>query len=637
MSEFAGIISTRLSHASSEMSKMISVMHLPQKADPVPLIHDGSFHIGASPGSIYTNATKSMSVSFSGQLFNLEEIIKSLVEVGQVVPGDNLHEILILGFLTWGTDFFAKLNGPFILFIYNHKKHHLTIARDQMGSRRLFWSEHNNHFIFATQLKGMLASSLVLQEPDSETIASYFYLGYFPQDKTPIKHLNRLLPGYYIEIDRDQNLVIDKYWSFKTLSFSKKSYTPQEVTDQLDHLLLDSVKKRLPKDGKPSCLLAGDTGSTSIAYYLKNKLKQDPKAYAMGFTDHEIEHLPHAKNAANKLNLSFDEQILGPQDMLSELQQVIWHLDEPIADPRAVGVWKLAKSMKGKTKTVFSAIGSDEFLGTHLGHSSLFYEPIFLWFMYLSRPLFTKGLIPIVDKVHKRSALKMLRYFQKDFWALEYMKQNALFSNKALKQLAPSLHKRFDQNLFLQQSYQYLKFILYQQFDVEDYLFFDAETTLCNRKLHVCDRLFQAHDINLECPFIDKNVMEFLIQVPEPLKSRNTKAAIPLQDILKKGCPDLGSSYFPKKNPWLLNGWIKDPKILEVFNLLPRGVLVQSGIIEAKTIQKELTNGIWKYHQFERLWSILVLEIWFNLFVNQPVHTYPKEGSIIESMKQHLV
>ena len=624
MNKIAGIITTTYLDTPKEMQRMLRSMALPSAPKESGLFQYENFTLGHTESNLFYNLSQTHYLLLDGEINNGPQIKQRLLDAGQMIVSDKIEDLLILSYQTWGEDSFRYANGAFIIVIFDKNQRKIVIGRDRLGSKTLFWTRIGNHFIFASKLKGLLAASIVPQVPDLNSISSYFFLGYFAQDKTPIANVNRLLPGYYIEINENENIVINKYWNFSNLSFDTSKYKEEEVYTKIDRLLLDAIKNRKDFKNQICFLNNGDIGSATIAKHLKKVYPASNKSFSISFEGQFDKSSPYIQKYCNQFGFTNTDIKVKPEDMLSEIQQLVWHLDEPIADPQAISIWNLAKKLKGTHTSIYSSLGSSEFLGSHMGQNSLSYEPLFLWFLYLSKPFLLKGAIPLMGKIDRKLSLKALRFFQRDFWSVEYLKQQALFSPRTLKKIAPKLKGLFDLNLFLQQSYQHLKFILYQNFQVEDYLFYDAETTLSNRLLIQHENLFEAHGIKFYTPFLDFDFLEYIIGVPEPFKSRGKKGGLPLYKILE---PDLKPEQicnFEQRSPWFLNHWFNHPKIRDMFMLLTKGVLVESEIINKKNLEAVLGAKPWKVHQFERMWSILVLEIWFNLFVNNPIYNYPK-------------
>jgi asparagine synthase (glutamine-hydrolysing) len=635
MSHFAGIICQEpRDDLLNQMEKMLCVMDLPNLSigsfvDSTPYAAFGMTKQPFSKGS-----NENFIVGFSGTLHNINAIKLKLIDHGQILEQETQTEILILAYQTWGPDFIEALDGSFVFFLYHKKEKKLFLGRDKLGSHRIYWGQFGNIFIFATALKGVLSTKFVPQRPCLDSIASYFYLGYFPQDKTPIANLNSLLPAYYLQVNRDIQVIVDKYWSFKTQNISSEANSPDEVAKKLDDLLQRAIEKRNPEKKPMHCFMQGDIGSTSIAYYAKKLCPDGTFGHSLDFEGLSSSYLPVVESLSQTLQIPLDQSQINSSLLLDNLSQMVWNLDEPISDPNSVLIWNLAQKLKGKTHSLYCSLGAKEFLGIHLGNTSLGYEPLLLWFLELLSPLVLRLGVPLLSKINKSYAFNALRFFQSDFWALEYIKQNSFFKVKELKKIAPALYKRFDFATYIQQTYQYLKYIHSQNFDLNDYLSYDAEMTLSNYLLVQYQNLMRSADINVINPFLDQDVFQFLLHTPEHLKSRRNNQAIPLQKILSPVLSKHQLAYDYQRDLHSMDASNWNKEIQNLVKILSRGTLCESGLISQRGFIQEYTKGGKGCLKFRNLWSILILEIWFKLFVNRPVYSYPNSGSLVEYLQK---
>lgn len=632
MVQFAGII--RLQPTESldhEVKKMLSIMALPKTQVKGHLAQHQNCLLGQTEFPFKATTDQNYLIGLQGSIYNLPQLKEKLLSKGHLIEEDSPEALLILAYQAWGPDFLSSIDGRFVVMIYDKRRKKLFLGRDRIGSHRLYWGRTEGTFLFASRLKGLLASKYVPQRPCIESIASYFYLGYFPQDKTPIVNLNCLLPGYYLWVDHELNINIAKYWNFQNHQKEAPSQTVEEVSARLDQLLIQALEKRNPNKEPFHLYLQGDIGSTALAHYAQ---KLAPvQTYANEFEGESISSMPYLERVTSSLHLPFEKNSFRPDNLIEDLSEVVWHLDEPIADPNSLLVWDMAKRLSGKTNSIFTSLGCAEFLGLHPGNTALYYQPLFTWFIQLASPAILKYGIPFVSKMSKKSALSLLRFFQKDLWAYEYMKQNCLYDQQLLKMVAPDLYPHFDFGVYVQQTFQYLKYIHSQKFNVTDYFFYDAETTLSNFLIIQYQNLFSAHDIKLFAPYLDMDLFLFLLHTPESLKSRRKRPALPLQHLLKDQLTAQELSYMHTVGPHYLSSWIDNPRLKEIFSLLSQGTLAESGIISQKGIESFVKKIHLYGRPFEKLWAILVLEVWFKLFVNRPVHTYPTSEPLVDYLQ----
>lgn len=625
MVDFAGILGVHHNEDSNEMLRMLKVMSLPNDC----ALYERFFpraHLGQTHQPFLHDSDSTFCLSLRGEIYNWQDLRLELTQSGQHLENDSQAHLILTAYQTWGPKFLSKLDGRFVLFIYHIKERKLLIGRDKLGSERLYWGRFSNIFLFSTSLKGLLTSHYVPQNPCLESLAAYLHLGYFPQDKTPIVNVNCLLPGYYLFLDSDMNIVLNKYWSFKDPFQNEKFLTQEQVNHKFDELFSKAVLKRCQSKEAITCYYQGDLGSAALPLYF-NKLGLESQVHFVNeFQGQKTSYLPFVEHLSKAFHFDLQKSSLGSEKLFDNLERLVWHLDEPIADPTSLLIWDLANNLKGKSHHVICSLGFSEFLGASYAHDSLSYDPLFLWFIQLLRPLVNRFGIPILAKMNKRLAFKALRYYQKDFWASEYIRQKSLFTPNELKKIAPELYSQFDFDIYIHQTYQYLKYIHLQNFDISDYFFYDAETALCNDQLVQYNNILKGFDLQLHCPFLDEDLSLFLIHTPEKFKSRRKCSALPLHDSLKKYLEPSFLHYDYQRSPGFLNHLLQLDRVRLILEKLSKGSLCESGIISAKGLKEQLYQTPSTPRQFQRLWSLLILEVWFQLFINRPQYKYPEAG-----------
>lgn len=584
-----------------------------------------NFSLGANckEGCIATK--KFIWIALDGHIYNLDEIKQELKTHGRSIetlnPVDTLHH----AYETWGIDFVKKLNGSFALVIFDKRLNDLYIFRDPLGIKTLYWIHYQQYIVFSTEIKAIICLDFIPQIPYLEGLGAFLYMGFMPQDLSPIANLNKLLPSSYLHITTQGTLALKSYWSFCDHALAKKIVTEEQLENELDAHLKRAIAIQTASltTEKVTCFMLGGLGSAATAHYLVEHLGKDRvEGYAVAYKGENERDLEGAQSAADSLGIKLHTYVLSVEDLIDQLPLLQWYMDEPTSDPHLILTWYLTKQAQPHTQHIFSGMGCDELLAANLRYSTnLYYQPIFQWLFHLAQPLFVSAGMPILRKFNLRSAIKMLRKIHYDPWVLEYLKHHSLFSFQQLKKLSPTLAKNFNPILFLQKFYSYLK----EESDTASFLYFDTQTTLTDSYIQQFNKTMAYFDMHWHSPFLEQDTLRYLIQIPENLKIRNKNTAIPLRKILQ---PIFKPEFLNKTKtlrPFLLNNWIKDPKLQEIFQLLPKGVLCESGLMSQKQLSSIISSKKLPPRQFYKLWSILNLEIWMRHYVNSPTGTSKKE------------
>lgn len=255
-------------------------------------------------------------VGLDGWLHNRKSLREQLNANGYVPAGDQDADLVMSAYDLWGESFLEHIFGDFALFLLDQRKERLILARDRIGKKPLYWYHDQNTFIFSSELKSILMSGAVPQTPNPEALGTYLYFGYIPQDISPIKGVNKLLPGYYLQLNRNQYKTIQSYWSYSSCFADKLNLDQKEIVEHLDHLLLNSVKNCIPEDKSVGCLLSGGLGSASVAHYTRQINPSGTiSAYTVGFEKESDSDIKATKETADKLNFNYHYELITPQTL----------------------------------------------------------------------------------------------------------------------------------------------------------------------------------------------------------------------------------------------------------------------------------------------------------------------------------
>lgn len=613
MQGIAGAIYRDMFQVSHLVPQMLDMMKHRGK-QPRDILSYKHFEIGICGGKIGSNPTGHIHAALDGTLYNLEDLRQLLEIKTEASPS----QMIAQAYEKWGPSFVEKIEGDFAIAILHQQENRLLLFRDRIGKKPLYWYQDPNYFFFGSELKAILATGLVPQTPDSEALASYLFFGYLPRDLSPIKSLNKLLPGYYIQIESNRSLVVNNYWSYSSYFVGNKTKHYGNIPDQIDILLQDAVTERLPKQSPYGCFLSGGMGSASIAYYLTtlSKKKHLP-AYTVGYEGQTEEDVNVTKEITQLLKLNQQIDYISPESFLTPLAKIIWYLDEPLADPFITQSWRLAELAAPHVKTVFSGMGCDELFGGHARYqmqsspSSPFYE------LRNYLPALNFILLPILQFLYRSAAYPLLKKSKTNPWQFAFMRQNCVFDEKKIREVSPKLFKYFDQDVFLH------KFSNIDRITSTplSFLYFDVKTRLADCYILQLERVTAAHSLDWETPFLDRRLIEFLAGLSDPERLAGQGATPYLKDLFKGIFPNHFINRVKKPRPQLLSSWASIPEIQDIFKLLLKSTLIDTGYISERWLQQALQSPENVQQNFRYLWSLLVLEVWFRIFINGSLPT----------------
>jgi|688.fasta_scaffold60262_4 asparagine synthase (glutamine-hydrolysing) len=600
MKGFAGIFYPDIFQIRYRLNPMLEIMH-PLESQ----IHDSALHknfqLGMAGSKLTSNEKKNIVLAFCGFLSNEDVLHDELRKNGS----NNQAQMILMAYEKWGPDCFAKLNGDFAIALYDKTKERLFLVRDRMGKKPVYWYQGRNYFIFATELKALLISGLISQTPSHDGLASYLYFGYIPQDMSPIKQVNKLLPGYYLQLNRDGSIFIPSYWSYSSFFGKKNGHSLEDDPKHLEELIEKSIKVRVPKQGSIGCYLSESVGSACLAADLHKKASDRLYPFSIGeknstvFELAKMLHLPHPHEV----------EIVRPNDLLNQLVPIVWSLGEPLADPHVTILWELIGKAAEKTTTLFSEMGYSQLFDSQRLYALKKQNQWNLPKLLSGKSGFLKSFaIPLLNYIHPPAAFSLLKKLRLEPWQFEYMRQKAIFNEKEFWEASPKLAALFDPEVFLHKFHNLKK----MHSPVSAFLYLDVKTRLADSCMLKMERLISAHNMEWQTPYLDSRLFEYAAEIIDD-QCFEKEAKAYLEKMIK---PTTAQKIFQRQKNTLFSRLADSEAFKEICHLLEQGTLADTGFISKPWLKKQISQT---EKSFKILWSVLILEIWFRLFIDRPL------------------
>lgn len=553
-------------------------------------------------------------IIFNGEVYNFLDLRAELETKGYQFKTRCDTEVILLGYIEWGAQCIAKLNGMFAFAIWDSRNRQLLLARDRVGKKPLYYYHDGQTFAFASELKALRAGGFCPDELDLEALDCYFSFGYIPAPKSIYKAVRKLTSAHYLQISEHTHT--EKcYWN---LSFADPvSRTLEAVTEEFAALLDDAVQCRLMSEVPLGVFLSGGLDSTLVAASMARIMKTPITTNSIGFEDSKFSELPLAKIVAKHIQADHHEFIVKPQ-VADILDKIAWHFDEPFADSSAVPTWYVCQMAKQKVTVALSGDGGDEGFGGYTFRYSphvlesrirsvlpaLLRRQFFgvlgtMWpgSARLPKPLRLKT-------IFENLAVSDAEAFYRDLIWLRGDTRASLYSHdfmQALHGFTPMetvyhFYSGSDASDALGRS---------QDADIHFYMTDDV--------LVKVDRMSMAHSLEVRSPLLDYRILEFAARLPANLKLNAGKGKLPLRKLASRRLPaelekqpKLGFS-IPAAT-WLRNE----------LKLIMEQMLSDRNSPVADLVQEKKMRCLWKEHlEGSRdhsvfFWGVMMLGLWKN-------------------------
>jgi asparagine synthase (glutamine-hydrolysing) len=540
---------------------------------------------------------------YNGELYNFRELKRELGEQRFKTSGDT--EVVLQAFITWGKSCVERFNGMFAFAIYDKQKNELFLARDHAGIKPLYYTIQHGRLIFSSEIKAILVHKQVPRTLNRESLNHYFRLMYVPEPLTMFKVISKLPQGSRA-IFKDGRLTVETY--FKPVLGQNRSGTA-EVIATIEQKIDAAVERQLVSDRPLGVYLSGGIDSTTILDCMSRK-HHKIKTYSVGFdlgSGEDSTKYNHDFNLARQTAAFYKtdhhEVMLSSDEVRESFEQVIWNMDEPIANPTAWALFALSKKTRESAVVVLCGDGGDELFGGYeryrLSYAASLYQilPAFVTNL-LARLYFTLTKSTTLAKLATRSWID--RYAQ-----FLFQKDDAVS-----RVLAPQV---FNKNLTRDFFGRYMHGHTFEEVIMET----DRKTWLVDFALMLTDTMAMSHGVEGRVPLLDREVVEYALSIParKKLSLWNTKK------LLKAAFRSRLPAYLfnqPKRGFFTPAAkWLRHPEFKKMAEdiLSPDYCLQTKDLFNWPEIRVLLAQHVDKtVYNLSIIWALLTFQVWAKRF-----------------------
>jgi asparagine synthase (glutamine-hydrolysing) len=560
-------------------------------------------------------------IVFNGEVYNYQEIRNELRKLGYDFYSNTDTEVVLKAYAHWGKNAISRFNGMFAFGIYNEKSGDLFVCRDRLGIKPLYYFHNNEQLLFASEIKSILKCSAYKKEPDYYALQTPVHFQAAP--RTGFKDIFKLEAGHYFTFKKGEFLN-EKYWDIYP---TEENISYSEAFEELDYLLNDSIKLQMIADVPVGALLSGGLDSSIISVLMQKNMSEALNTFTIKFKKEDLKRQGnvddsyYAKKLANQFGFNHHEITIEP-DIVDLLPKIIWHLEEPIADPAAINTYLISKEAeRNGIKVLLSGMGADEFFSGYRSHLACLKAD-----SYQKLPLILrKGLESTFEKIPESNKKRNFKYIR---WTKSFLKIASLSQHDRALMIKNSALSPGNFNEYFVNAGNYRDSLyverdtrLFNQYPDLSYLtklcYCDTKTYLTDHNLAYSDKSIMAASIEGRPPLIDHRIVELMFKLPPKYRIDNGVQKYLLKKVSEKYIPK--EIIYRPKAPFSapMRGWLKK-ELKEMLNdILSYDSLKSRGIYNPDYVQKLIINndkGLEDNSQL--LWRLMVNEIWFRTFFN---------------------
>lgn len=560
-------------------------------------------------------------IVFNGEIYNYKELKKYISDkyTFDSWKSSSDTEVIVEGYACEGKSFVNRLNGIFALSIYDLYEHSLFVARDIAGVKPLYYTEQQNIFYFASELKALLKLNLNRTFRVESLYDQLLYM-YAPEPYTLFREYYKFKPGEYrvykSGILRDSGFLDTSFHQTQIVCKSENDYI-----ERLDYLFGKAVERQLMSDVPVSLFLSGGLDSSLVSAVALQKGACIKDAYTISCSKEDdrwdkspSDDLSHAKIIAGRLGIKLNV-FEARMNMLDLLPEVIYHLDDALSDPAAINTYLICKAARENgVRVMLSGQGADEILGGYRKYrAELLYRKIPGPLLKCISPLTAiipdsvPGPMNTICRHSKKFLQNAVKAGDDRIVELPMWKDPGAVANLFLDKIpfhAGKVH------LEVLRKYKELS-------PIEAMMRMDEELYLTSHNLMYTDKMSMMAGVETRVPFLDLPLLDFIHHIPVELKIKGKVQKYILKKMAEKYLPEQ-IIYRPKagfSSP--IRSWFRQENDLmkKYFDL---EYLKRQGIFDPFAIRLLLQeNMVGKSDNAYVLYALLNFQIWYDIFVNK--------------------
>jgi asparagine synthase (glutamine-hydrolysing) len=559
---------------------------------------------------IITDDTKIVLV-FNGEIYNFKELKAELINSGVQFKTNSDSEVILKLYEKEGVSSFSKLDGMFVFSIYDRNIDKIYIVRDFFGEKPLYYSNRNNQFVWASELKSLLAIEDKKLEINKQGFSLFFQLTYIPAPFTIFDGVYKLESNHYLEL----NCLTSEYSSIEIDRNSHRFEleTKKDAIRYTEELVRRSVISRSISDVPIATFLSGGVDSSIISLCLSNQQEQRIDTFSIGFKNRLYDESEKARVVAKMIKSNHHEFIVSEKDILKDIDKILNNFDEPFADSSALVSFVIANETSDSVKVALVGDGGDEVFA---GYNK--------YYMGRVNRLYTSI---VSEGVHKFSFefLKRVLNLKKDSRGFKFKLNKFLksvdYSNEYYFNIISLGFSHIDLNSIFLPIYQsdgleYFKskFIIKDN-SITDYRSVDKVISLEGDMLVKVDRTSMLSSLECRAPFLNKELWDFVCQLPDNYLINGWDKKHILKEAFKKYFPE---GFLDKKKKGFevpVGDWLRSGLRTELLGYIEINFIQSQGIFNFENVSNLVHRHLEKIEDNTfKVWTFFCFQKWYKSY-----------------------
>jgi asparagine synthase (glutamine-hydrolysing) len=570
-----------------------------------------------------------VAVVFNGEIYNYHTLTKELAGQGHVFRSQSDTEVLLALYQRDGTNMLSRLNGIFAFAIWDGTSDTLFLARDGLGVKPLYYANTPRGLVFASELKALLAAPDLDRTIDCAALQYHLTYLWCPAPRTMLRGVHKLEPGSALLARSGR---VERRWQHYELPYGQEidQVDVSAAAERVRETLRRAVERQMVADVPVGAFLSGGLDSSAIVTFAREYTGRSAlQCFTIGFNDKRWQKegmandLPYAERVARDLGVALHTIYVGPE-MADQLEKMIYHLDEPQADPAALNVMFISRlARQHGIKVLLSGAGGDDIFTGYRRHRALMLERYWAWTPVGVRNIASKVARKLPQSLPAcRRISRALRYggLEQDERLLSYFYWTPPEEVRNL--LSRDVRKTLETGLSTDPLEGKIHGFPFGMPAINKMLYFEAKYFLADHNLNYTDKMAMAEGIEVRVPFLDPDVVALGARMPVNFKQRGCEGKWILKKAMEPYLPR-DVIYRPKTGFGApVRSWMRRELRGIVDDTLSREALIRRGLFEPDVVAELIRNDrMGRADSAYTILSLLCVELWCRMFLDKPVQT----------------
>jgi asparagine synthase (glutamine-hydrolysing) len=573
-------------------------------------------------------------ITYNGEVYNQHVLRAELEARGMRFRSHTDTEVVAALVERDGPESVGRLNGIFGFALWDNESGRLLLARDRFGIKPLYIAERRDALYFASELKALLCFPDVDAVPDLADVCRAVLFQSIPGQGTGFRGIRKLPPGHLLQW-RDGRIGITGYWD---PVYAPVPRPEAALVEELRERLFASVRRQLMSDVPVAAFLSGGLDSSAVVAAMAATSSDRVRTFTIAYSpddgrwEQTPSEAPYARAVARQFGCDYQE-IVPRADVCALLPKVVWHLDEPVAEPAAISTYLISAAAKPHATVLMSGQGADELMA---GYRLYAFQRLAHAYGRVPRGLRRRVLTPGLGAAlavgaavagrrrglllaARRHALAIADGSDDSAWVRHIRFRSAFGGAELEALLTPAVREVLAESDPLEQHL--AAFRRAERFDgLSQLLYADMRTELVDIILTYADKLGMAASTEVRVPFLDNELVDFALTIPSHMKLRGLTGKYLLKRALEGVLPD--HVIWRRKAPFgaPVRAWLRRDLRPLLTELLSDDAVRRRGYFSVAAVHRILSDAeVGRGNSAHQLWVLLTVELWHRVFIDRSI------------------